>query len=522
MAKAKSKVKIEDFKTKEGLAILEGYARQGLTDEQIFKRIGIGKTQFYEWLKKEPNISNAIKRGRMPANAQIENSLFKKALKGDTLACIFWLKKRDPERWGDEKLETPELMIPKLVNFNCWASCFNEVYEHIFSNDFDYYFLKGGRGSGKSTYVSLEIIQGIIQNPNANAIIYRKVEGTIRDSVYNRMIWAIDRLGFRDYFRAKVSPYRLIYEPTGQEIIFKGCDDPLKSKSIKPTKGYFKYCWLEEVTEFNGMEEVENLVQSIARSNEGKTAVVLTYNPPQSSQSWVNEEVLIPQSNRLVHHSTYLDVPAKYLSPQFINIAEETKKTNEAKYRHVYLGEVTGTGGEDFDNVEVRAITDEEIEKFDYLYTGLDFGFSVDPVAIVQMCYRKSKQELYIFREFFKVGASYDTIAQELKKIGNPYVTADSAEPRSIEELRQRGCRINSAKKGAGSVEHGLRRLQDLAKIVIDPSRCPNTAREFSTYEYERDKYGNFKSMYPDINNHSIDAVRYALEKEFKGKSFEF
>ena len=452
-----AKGKYEEWLTPDGLSIIEGLARRGLTDEQIFTSISIGKNTFYTWLKKYRDFRDALKKGRSFANVRMENALYKEGAENhNVVAQIFWLKKRDPERWGDEKLET------------------------------------------------------------------RKVEGTIRDSVYNQMIWAIDRLGFRDYFRAKVSPYRLIYEPTGQEIIFKGCDDPLKSKSIKPTKGYFKYCWLEEVTEFNGMEEVENLVQSIARSNEGKTAVVLTYNPPQSSQSWVNEEVLIPQSNRLVHHSTYLDVPAKYLSPQFINIAEETKKTNEAKYRHVYLGEVTGTGGEVFDNVEVRPITDEEIKRFDYLYTGLDFGFSVDPVAIVQMCYRKSKQELYIFREFFKVGASYDTIAQELKKIGNPYVTADSAEPRSIEELRQRGCKINSAKKGAGSVEHGLRRLQDLAKIVIDPSRCPNTAREFSTYEYERDKYGNFKSMYPDINNHSIDAVRYALEKEFKGKSFEF
>lgn len=514
--------KYEEWLTDEGLEIIEGLARQGLTDEQIAKSMPLGLTAFYDYKKRFSEFSKALKKGRSFANVKMENSLYKAGREGNVVAQIFWLKKRDPDRWGDEKLETPELILPKLIMGNVWASCFNEVYEHILSNDFDYYFLKGGRGSGKSTYVSLEIVQGIINNSNANAIIYRKVEGTIRDSVYNQMVWAIDRLGYRDYFRAKVSPYRLIYEPTGQEIIFKGCDDPLKSKSIKPTKGYFKYCWLEEVTEFNGMEEVENLVQSIARSNEGKTAVVLTYNPPQSSQSWVNEEVLIPQSNRLVHHSTYLDVPAKYLSPQFINIAEETKKTNEAKYRHVYLGEVTGTGGEVFDNVEVRAITDEEIEKFDYLYTGLDFGFSVDPVAIVQMCYVKKKQELYIFREFFKVGASFDTIAQELKKIGNPYVTADSAEPRSIEELRQRGCKINSAKKGAGSVEHGLRRLQDLSKIVIDSSRCPNTAREFSTYEYERDKYGNFKSMYPDINNHSIDAVRYALEKEFKGKSFEF
>ena len=276
-----AKGKYEEWLTPDGLSIIEGLARRGLTDEQIFTSISIGKNTFYTWLKKYRDFRDALKKGRSFANVRMENALYKEGAENhNVVAQIFWLKKRDPERWGDEKLETPELMLPKLIDWKCWASCFNEVYEHILSNDFDYYFLKGGRGSGKSTYVSLEIIQGIIQNPNANAIIYRKVEGTIRDSVYNQMIWAIDRLGFRDYFRAKVSPYRLIYEPTGQEIIFKGCDDPLKSKSIKPTKGYFKYCWLEEVTEFNGMEEVENLVQSIARSNEGKTAVVLTYNPP--------------------------------------------------------------------------------------------------------------------------------------------------------------------------------------------------------------------------------------------------
>ena len=514
--------KYKEWLTEEGLSIIEGLARQGLTDEQMAKELKINPDTFYDWKKKFSEFSEAIKKGRSFANVKMENALYKSGIDGNVVAQIFWLKNRDPERWGEKNNESQEAFLPKLIDWKCWASCFNEVYEHILSNDYDYYFLKGGRGSGKSTYMSLEIIQGIIQNPNSNAIIYRKVEGTIRDSVYNQMIWAIDRLGFRDYFKAKVSPYRLIYEPTGQEIIFKGCDDPLKSKSIKPTKGYFKYCWLEEVTEFNGMEEVENLVQSIARSSEGKTAVVLTYNPPQSSQSWVNEEVLIPHENRFVHHSTYLDVPNKFLSPQFINIAEDTRLTNETKYKHVYLGEVTGTGGEVFDNVEIRQITDEEIEKFDYLYTGLDFGFAVDPAVVVQMCYVKKKQELYIFNEFYKVGASFDTIADYLKKINNPYVTADSAEPRSIEELRQRGCKITGARKGAGSVEHGLRRLQDLKKIVIDSTRCPNTAREFSTYEYERDKYGNFKSIYPDINNHSLDAVRYALEKEFKGRSFEF
>jgi PBSX family phage terminase large subunit len=309
---------------------------------------------------------------------------------------------------------------------------------------------------------------------------------------------------------------KMVYLPTGQEIMFKGCDDPQKSKSIKPKKGYFGYCWFEEATDFQGLDEIENIVQSVARSGLGKTAIFLSYNPPQSVQSWINAEVLRPQQNRFIHHSTYLSIRPDLLGEQFIKIAEYKKQTNEKQYNHIYLGEVTGTGGEVFDNVESREITDREIDHFDYLYTGLDFGFAVDPVAIVKASYNSSKKELYIFDEFYRVGASFDVIADQLQKMGNPYTIADSAEPRSIYELKKRDCRIVGAKKGSGSVEHGLKCLQDLNKIVIDPARCPNTIREFCTYEYELDKYGNYKSIYPDKNNHSIDATRYALEDIFR------
>jgi PBSX family phage terminase large subunit len=397
-----------------------------------------------------------------------------------------------------------------------WGRNFDEPFKLIRERAFDYFYFKGGRGSGKSTFISLAIVLGIIKNSNSNAIIYRKVSDTLYDSVYTQILWAIDRLNLTNWFKYYKQPMKMVYLPTGQEIMFKGCDDPQKSKSIKPKKGYFGYCWFEEATDFQGLDEIENIVQSVARSGLGKTAIFLSYNPPQSVQSWINAEVLRPQQNRFVHHSTYLSIRPDLLGEQFIKIAEYKKQTNEKQYNHIYLGEVTGTGGEVFDNVETKAITDEEIEKFDYLYTGLDFGFAVDPVAIVKASYNSSKKELYIFDEFYKVGASFDLIAEQLQKMGNPYTIADSAEPRSIYELKKRDCRIVGAKKGSGSVEHGLKCLQDLNKIVIDPARCPNTVREFCTYEYELDKYGNYKSIYPDKNNHAIDATRYALEDIFR------
>lgn len=397
-----------------------------------------------------------------------------------------------------------------------WGRNFDEPFKLIRERAFDYFFFKGGRGSGKSTFISLAIVLGIVKNPNTNAIIYRKVGSTVYESVYTQILWAIDRLNLTNWFKYYKQPMKMVYLPTGQEIMFKGCDDPQKSKSIKPKKGYFGYCWFEEATDFQGLDEIENIVQSVARSGLGKTAIFLSYNPPQSVQSWINAEVLRPQQNRFIHHSTYLSIRPDLLGEQFIKIAEYKKQTNEKQYNHIYLGEVTGTGGEVFDNVESREITDKEINRFDYIYTGLDFGFAVDPVAIVKASYNSSKKELYIFDEFYRVGASFDVIADQLQKMGNPYTIADSAEPRSIYELKKRDCRIVGAKKGSGSVEHGLKSLQDLNKIVIDPVRCPNTVREFCTYEYELDKYGNYKSIYPDKNNHAIDATRYALEDIFR------
>ena len=397
-----------------------------------------------------------------------------------------------------------------------WGRNFDEPFKLIRERAFDYFFFKGGRGSGKSTFISLAIVLGIVRHPNTNAIIYRKVGSTVYESVYTQILWSIDRLNLTNWFKFYKQPMKMVYLPTGQEIMFKGCDDPQKSKSIKPKKGYFGYCWFEEATDFQGLDEIENIVQSVARSGLGKTAIFLSYNPPQSVQSWINAEVLRPQQNRFIHHSTYLSISPELLGEQFIKIAEYKKQTNEKQYNHIYLGEVTGTGGEVFDNIETREITDKEINHFDYLYTGLDFGFAVDPVAIVKTSYNNSKKELYIFDEFYKVGASFDLIAEQLQKMGNPYTIADSAEPRSIYELKKRDCRIVGAKKGSGSVEHGLKCLQDLNKIVIDPARCPNTVREFCIYEYELDKYGNYKSIYPDKNNHAIDATRYALEDIFR------
>ena len=404
--------------------------------------------------------------------------------------------------------------MSKLELQNRWSRNFDEVHNNIKAKKFDYYFFKGGRGSGKSSFISLEIITGILRDKLCNAIIYRKVNDTLYDSVYTQMLWAINEFGLTRWFNFYKQPMKMIYQPTGQEILFKGCDDPQKSKSIKPKKGYFGYCWFEEATDFQGFDEIENIVQSVARSGLGKTAIILSYNPPESVQNWINEEVLRPQENRFIHHSTYLSIPRELLGEQFIQIAEYKKATNEKQYRHIYLGEVTGTGGEIFQNIELKEIKQVDINNYPYRYCGMDFGFTIDPTAIVLMYINKNI--LYIYDEKYSTGLTYAQIADWLQSKENPVCFADSAEPRSINELRKNyNCRVFPVEKGKDSVEFGIKRLQELEKIIIDPARCPNTAREFCQYEYEKDRNGNFHSAFPDKNNHTIDAVRYALRRYF-------
>jgi phage terminase large subunit len=241
--------------------------------------------------------------------------------------------------------------------------------------------------------------------------------------------------------------------------------------------------------------------------------------------SWVNAEVIIVRPDRLVHSSTYLDVPVEWLGEQFLIEAEELRKTNELAYRNEYLGEPTGTGGAVFTNITLRKITDEEISRFDNIADGIDFGYAVDPACYGQNHLDKTRRKLYIFNEIYKVGISNKKLHDEIikVKIGRSEITADSAEPKSIDEMNSySGLRIVGAKKGPDSVDFGVRWLQNLVEIIIDPKRCPNTAREFSTYEYEKDRYGNFKSKYPDANNHSIDMTRYSREKEYNFKKLQF
>lgn len=398
---------------------------------------------------------------------------------------------------------------------NIIAPSFHTIHNAIKKELYTHFWFGGGRGSTKSSFVAIEIILGIMRDPQSNAVVLRKVKDTLKESVFEQLCWAIDVLGVEQFWQVPEAKLVLTYLPTGQQIRFRGADKPKKIKSMKFSKGYCKFLWYEEVDEFNGMEEIRMINQSLMRGGEVFT-IFYSYNPPKSANNWVNTEVKLTRSDRLAHHSNYLTVPREWLGEQFIVEAEHLRDTKPTSYEHEYLGEITGTGGEVFDNVQIRPISNEEISGFENIKRGLDFGYAIDPLSYGVMHYDRKKKRLYIFDELYKVGLSNHAAYQHIKdeNKSNDFVTADSAEPKSIHELRQYGLRIKGAKKGPDSIKYGIKFLQSLEAIIIDDMRCPNHAREFLTYELDKDANGNFKASFPDRNNHTIDDTRYALNDE--------
>ena len=391
------------------------------------------------------------------------------------------------------------------------APAFHALHADIRAGRHDEYFLKGGRGSAKSSFVSLEILLGMLKHPERHAIIYRKVAATLRESVFEQMQWAAELLGMADMMESRLSPMELRYLPTGQRILFRGGDDPAKSKSLKLKTGRFGYLWFEEASEFSGMQDIRTIKASIQRGSDGLISF-FSYNPPLSASNWINAEALVPRPGRLVHHSSYLDVPRDWLGAGFIAEAEGLLRINERAYRHMYLGEAAGSGGQVFDNLSLRAVREEEMHS-GRLLNGLDFGFAADPDAFIRLCYDAKLRRLFVAEEFFGVRTPADRLAEEVKRrCRGETVHCDSADPRMIQELRSRGVAAIGAKKGPGSVREGIRFLQELGEIIIDPEKCPHAAREFSAYEYESDGCGGFRADCPDRDNHLIDAARYALE----------
>lgn len=393
------------------------------------------------------------------------------------------------------------------------GSAFYDVAHDVFHHGHTHYDFSGGRGSLKSSTVSILVPLLLINNPVAHALVLRKVANTIRDSVYAQYIWAIGELGMAAYWEAKVSPMELIYKPTGQKIMFRGADDPMKIKSIKVPFGYIAVTHFEEKDQFAGRAEIRNILQSTMRGGSVFWNFE-SYNPPISRDNWANKDSLEERDDRLCHKSTYLQAPTEWLGEQFLAEAEHLKATDERAYQHEYLGIPVGTGGNVFDNLELREITDEEMSHFDQIYQGVDYGWFPDPFAFIRLHYDRARETIYLMDEIYQNKLTNEASGNIIIQRGykDAYITCDSAEPKSVADYRAMGLPAKAAVKGPGSVDYGMKWLQR-RKIVIDRRRTPNAYNEFVNYEYERNKDGDIISGYPDANNHLIDATRYALER---------
>ncbi len=325
-------------------------------------------------------------------------------------------------------------------------------------------------------------------------------------------------LGLSNDFHATVSPMEITRKSTGQKIYFRGADDPGKVKSIKVPFGYIGILWLEELDQFAGPESVRKIEQSVIRG--GDVAYIFkSFNPPKTISNWANKYIKVPKASRLITHSTYQDVPEKWLGKPFLEEAEFLKEVNPDAYENEYKGVANGNGGSVFDNVTIREITEAEISQFDRVLNGVDWGWYPDLYAFVRVHYDAARLTLYIWQEYTCNKKSNRQTADKLRDLGirgNDLITCDNAEEKSVGDYKSYGLFARPAEKGPGSREYSFKWLQSLREIIIDSVRCPVAAEEFLNYEYERDKDDNVISGYPDGNDHCIDAVRYATNRIWK------
>lgn len=361
----------------------------------------------------------------------------------------------------------------------------------------------GGRGSGKSSFLSVELILQLLKHPDCHAVAVRKVANTLRTSVYAQLQWAIARMGLTGHFKCSLSPLEMEYLPTGQRILFFGMDDAGKLKSLKVPTGHIGLLWFEEMDQLT-QEEVRSVEQSVFRGG-AFTLTLKSFNPPMDPSHWANLYALEKQEGKFLHHSTYLELPPDWLGERFLESAEHLKRVNETAYRHEYLGLAEGNGERVFPNARLEKI---DPDGFDRVVSCVDWGWWPDPWAFNRIAFDGNRRVLYIFDELTRFRTSNrDTAALVLERIGpGETVVADSAEEKSIADYRGFGIRCRGAKKGPGSVGYSMKWLQSLEKIVIDPERCPDTAKEFLGYRYEDGEF-------PDKGNHHIDAVRYGTER---------
>lgn len=402
---------------------------------------------------------------------------------------------------------------------------FVDLHRRIHAGEVTDAWLPGGRGSLKSSYASLEIAMGLMADPDANALVIQSRRVNIRDASMAQMLWAFDLLGVDDFWKPTGSTLRINNRQTGQAVVFRGCDEPKKLKSIKLRRGYWRYLWIEEADLLRGMDEVRSVRQTVSRSSV-PVVRLYTFNPPRTRDAWANREVERIREGaadgECVVESCYTDAPPEWLGAQFIDDAEALKELDPKAYAHEYLGEPTGIGGEVFDRVEFRAISDEEIAAFDHPLAGQDFGWWPDPWAMTVSEWRPASRTLLTWREDAANKLQPPQSAERARRLltwpdepgGKPQehplaVASDDAAPEQIAAQRDAG--LNARAAGKGNLRLASYRWLASVTWVIDPARCPKLAHEVRHKLHCQSAAGEWLEDIEDGDDHLIDATRYAV-----------
>ncbi len=388
-----------------------------------------------------------------------------------------------------------------------------------------YRVCKGSRGSKKSKTTALFFIYGLMKYPGANLLVIRKVFRTLKDSCFTDLKWAINRLQVKEYWEIKESPLEMTYKPTGQKILFRGLDDPLKITSITVEMGSLCWAWIEEAYEVMKESDFNMLDESIRGVVEEPLykQFTLTFNP-WNERHWLKKRFFdVTDDNILAKTTNYMC--NEWLDDSDKKLFEDMKKNNPRRYQVAGLGEWGIVEGLVYENWEEKEFDYTEISKRTGVKSvfGLDFGYTNDPTAFFCGLIDRSAKEIYVFDEIYKNAMKNREIAEEIMRKGyrKEKITADCAEPKSIDELRDLGLyRIQNSRKGKDSINNGIQYIQDF-KIIIHP-RCVNFITEISNYTWDKDKFDNPVNKPIDGFNHLMDAMRYALESFIKGDNFSF
>ena len=382
-----------------------------------------------------------------------------------------------------------------------------------------YRAVKGSRGSKKSTTTAQWIIYNMMKYPLANTLVLRRVFNTHKDSTWTQLKWATNNLGVSHLWNFSKSPLEATYTPTGQKILFRGLDDPMSITSITVERGYLCWCWFEEAFQVMNEDDFNKIDMSIrGELPEGYfKQITLTFNP-WSEKHWLKKRFFDnPDNNTLALTTNYMC--NEWLGEDDIKLFESIKENNPRRYKIEGLGEWGIAEGLVYENFEELEFNVEEISKKTGVISlfGLDFGYTNDPTAFIALLVDKANSAIYIFDEIYKKGLTNKDIYNEINYRGysKERIIADSAEPKSIEELRRLGLRCKAARKGADSILFGIQKLQDY-KIYVHP-KCENTLVELNNYVFDT-KDGKILNKPIDDYNHLMDAMRYATESmEKKG-----